>query len=135
MDQGSRIVRRLLLTPANVNETVPADALIIGDERRVYADKAYDSHRRRAELLARGIRNGIMRRAARYHPLSRWARLRNAMLRNAMLRVHRAPIEPLVALIKHVYGFARASYLGLRRNSTALHLACTAMNLKRWAMA
>jgi IS5 family transposase len=130
MDQGSRIVRRLLLTPANINETVPADDLIIGDERRVFADKAYDSHRRRSELLARGIRNGIMRRAARCHSLSRWAKLRNTML-----RVHRAPIEPLFALIKHVYGFARAHYLGLERNSTALHLACAAMNLKRWATA
>lgn len=130
MDKGSRIVRRLLVTPANVNETVPADDLIIGDEHRVYADKAYDSHRRRSELLARRIRNGIMRRGARCHPLGRWARLRNAML-----RVHRAPIEPLFALIKHVYGFARAHYLGLTRNSAALHLACTAANMKRWAMA
>jgi IS5 family transposase len=107
MDQGSRIVRRLLLTPANVNETVPADDLVIGDEQRVYADKAYDSHARRKALPARGIRNGIMRRAARFHPLGRWA-----LRRNAMLRVRRAPIEPLFALIKHVYGFARAPYRG-----------------------
>ena len=92
--------------------------------------QAYDSHARRRALPARGIRNGIMRRAARGHPLSRWAQRRNAML-----RVRRAPIEPLFALIKHVYGFARAPYRGLRRNGAALHLACAAMNLKRWALA
>ena len=41
MDQGSRIIRRLAFTPANVNDTVPADG-ICGDEA-VYADKAYDT--------------------------------------------------------------------------------------------
>ena len=39
MDQGSRIIRRAMLTPANVNESVPADALICGDEKVVYADR------------------------------------------------------------------------------------------------
>lgn len=128
--QGSRIVRRLLLTPANVNETVPADDLIIGDEQWVLGDKAYDSRKRRKALAERGIRNGIMRRACRGHPLSKWEQRRNAML-----RVCRAPIEPLFALVKRVYGYARAAYIGLSRNRAALHLACAAMNLKRWAMA
>lgn len=130
MDEGSRIVRKLLLTPANVNETVPADDLIAGDEQWVLADKAYDSRKRRKALAERGIRNGIMRRACRGRPLSKWEQRRNALL-----RVRRAPIEPLFALIKRVYGHARAAYIGLSRNSTALHLACAAMNIKRWAMA
>ena len=62
LDMESRIVRRATLTPANVNETSCADGLICGDERAVYADKAYDSKARRAALKARGIRNRIMRR-------------------------------------------------------------------------
>jgi transposase, IS5 family len=130
LDMGSRIVRRVALTPANVNETSCADALICGDERAVYADKAYDSKARRTALKARGIRNRIMRR---WHwswpPPSRWERQRNALL-----IMHRAPIEPLFALLKKVYRFARARYRGLARNAAALHLAVTAMNLKRWTM-
>jgi len=86
MDADSRIVRRLAFTPANINESVAADALICGDEAIVYAD----AHRR-------------------------------------------APIESLFALLKNVYGFARARYRGLKRNAAALLLAVTAMNLKRWA--
>ena len=38
---GSSLIRALKLTPANVNDTVPADELVCGDERAVYADKAY----------------------------------------------------------------------------------------------
>lgn len=130
MDQGSRIIRRAMLTPANVNESVPADALICGDEKVVYADKAYDQNARRSRLKALGIRDGIMRRANKWHPMSRWA-----IRRNEVISYRRAPIEPLFALLKHVYRFARARYRGLARNAAALHLALTAINLKRWATA
>jgi IS5 family transposase len=130
LDMGSRILRRLVLTPANVNETSCADALICGDERAVYADKAYDSKTRRAALKARGIRNGIMRRWHWAWPApSRWQQRRNRLLVR-----YRAPIEPLFALLKRVYRFARARHRGLSRNEAALHLAATAMNLKRWSI-
>jgi IS5 family transposase len=130
LDMSSRIVRRATLTPANINETSCADALICGDERAVYGDKAYDSKARCAALKARGIHNRIMRRWHwRWPPPSRWQQRRNALL-----VVRRAPIEPLFALLKNVYRFARARYRGLGRNATALHLAVTAMNLKRWTI-
>lgn len=130
LDMASRIVRRAALTPANVNDTTCADALICGDERTVYADKAYDSRARRAALKARGIRNGIMRRWHwRWPPPSRWERVRNTLL-----VARRAPVEPLFALLKNVYRFSRARYRGLIRNAAALHLALAAINLKRWTV-
>lgn len=129
MDQHSRIIRRASFTPANINDSVPADDLICGDERTVYADKAYTNAARRAGLKAMGIRDGIMRRANRWHRLSRWM-----VRRNAIITHRRAAIEPLFALIKNVYGFARARYRGCARNAVALQLAVTAINLKRWAM-
>lgn len=130
MDQGSRIIRRIAFTPANINESMAADALICGDEAIVYADKAYDSNARRTRLKAMGIRDGIMRRNNRWHSLGTWA-----VRRNAVISHRRAPIEPLFALLKRFYGFARARYRGLLRNAAALHLAATAINLRRWAMA
>lgn len=130
LDMESRIVRRVALTPANVNETSCADALICGDERAVYADKAYDSKARSAALKTHGIRNRIMRRWHwRWRPPSRWE-----LRRNELLVTRRAPIEPLFALLKNVYRFSRARYRGLVRNAAALHLAVTAMNLKRWTL-
>lgn len=128
MDQDSRIIRRIAFTPANINESMAADALICGDEARVYADKAYDSKARRAYLKSMGIRDGIMRRGNRWHSLGTWAARRNAVISH-----RRAPIEPLFALLKRVYGFARARYRGLTRNAAAFHLAATAINLRRWA--
>lgn len=128
MDQHSRIIRRVLFTPANINDSVPADRLICGDEQTVYADKAYTNAGRRARLKAMGIRDGIMRRSNKWHPLSFWA-----VRRNAVITHRRAAIEPLFALIKNVYGFARARYRGRTRNAVALQLALTAINLKRWA--
>lgn len=130
MDLGSRIVRRAAFTPANVNDTVPADALICGDEETVFADKAYDSEARRAALKARGIRNGIMRRGRRCRVMRA-----GAVRRNKLLSRLRAPVEPLFALLKNRYGLARLRYRGLARNAAALHLALTAMNLRRWARA
>lgn len=128
MDQDSRILRRVTLTPANINESVPANALICGDESIVYADKAYDSHARRALLAGLGIRDGIMRRANRWHRPRPWM-----LRRNAIISWRRAPIEPIFALLKRSYGFARARYRGLARNAAALLLAAAAINLKRWA--
>jgi IS5 family transposase len=128
MDQDSRIIRRVLVTPANVNESIPADDLICGDEATVYADKAYDSNARRERLGNCGIRDGIMRRANRWHPMSRWM-----IERNKIISRRRAPIEPLFAWLKNVYGFARSPYRGLTRISTGIQLAAIAMNLHSWA--
>ena len=54
MDAGSGLVRGVEFTPANVADTDVADALIIGDEEAVYADKAYESRERRERLRAQG---------------------------------------------------------------------------------
>src|SRR5215210_2856604 len=48
VDQTSRLIRSLKLTPANVNDTVPADELVRGDEQAIYADKAYAKRARLA---------------------------------------------------------------------------------------
>src|SRR5690606_34470693 len=55
VDEGSGLIRSVLATPANVNDTVPADGLIRGDERAVLGDAAYHTHARAAALKARGI--------------------------------------------------------------------------------
>ncbi len=50
VDMGSGLIRSVLATPANVNDTVPADRLIRGDEKAVWADAAYHTHAREAAL-------------------------------------------------------------------------------------
>ena len=127
VDQGSGLIRDALLTPANVNETVVADALIQGDEGAVYADAAYDTHARRAGLRARGIKDGIMHRANKHHPrLPRWQRRRNRAIASI-----RGGVETIFAILKRHYGYVRVRYRGLVKNQSQLHLLCIALNLRR----
>ena len=53
-DEDTGLVRRAVLTPANVYESEVADALVSGDERAVYGDRAYESRRRRQWLRGPG---------------------------------------------------------------------------------
>ena len=62
MDAGSGPIRGVEFTPANVADTEVADALIMGDEEAVYADKAYESRERRERLRAQGVKDRIMHR-------------------------------------------------------------------------
>jgi IS5 family transposase len=126
VDQGSGLIRRAILTGAAVNDTVPADGLVLGDEAAVYADQAYDKHARRAALAAKGIKPRLMFRPSKHHKLTeRQKRFNGAVGRR------RAPVEQVFARLKGAYGWARVRYLGLGRNETHLRLLCLAMNLKR----
>ena len=73
VDRGSGLIRRARLTPANVHDTREADALVMGDERAIYADMAYATHARRAALKERGIKDLVMQRPNKHHPqLPHW---------------------------------------------------------------
>jgi IS5 family transposase len=129
VDSGSGFVRAIVTTPANVNDTTPADALIRGDERCVYADMAYDTHARRANLKARGIKPRIMRRPNKYHPQlpPRWKRF------NALVAKQRWAVETTFATWKRRMGLRRARYLGLAKNRAHMLLVAFAFNMRRLA--
>ena len=126
VDKGSGIIRRAKLTGASVNDTVPADELICGDEAAVYADAAYHTHAREASLRARGIAPHLMRRGNKHHALGQADKDRNKEIGK-----ERGPVEQVFGRTKTTYRWARARCLGLTRNTTHFLLLCTAMNLKR----
>jgi IS5 family transposase len=126
VDWKSGLIRRAFLTPANVNETSIADALICGDEQMVYADKAYDSKARRARLSAMGIGDGIMHRGNKYHPEPPEEKERNKTLGHI-----RGRVESIFGTLKRSYGYTRVRYFSLERNATHLSLLAMAMNLRR----
>lgn len=126
VDCGSTLVRRLRLTPANVQEIRMAEALVAGDEAAVYADRGYDSGAFHRHLAERGIADGIIRRGTAARPLS----FRQQEL-NRRLSLRRRPVETVFGTLKRSYGFARMRYFTLERNAVALALACMAYNLRR----
>ena len=127
VDRGSRLIRRVLLTPANVNDTVPADALVCGDETAVYADKAYAKRARSAWLKSLGIKSRIMHKTwGGGPPLSRWQQRHNALIAPI-----RAEVEGVFATLKRWMGLASVRYRGLARNESHFVIAATAYNMKR----
>lgn len=129
VDEGSGLIRVVLTTPANINDTTPADRLIRGDERVVWADAAYHTHARQAALKARGIKPRLARRANRHQPeLS--PRLKRY---NRLIARHRAAVETTFATLKNRMKLRYIRYRGLARAAAQLTLAAIAFNLRRWA--
>ena len=129
VDEGSGIIRSVITTPANVNDTTPADALIRGDERVVWADAAYHTHARERTLKARGIKPRLMRRANKHHPKLP-ARLQRL---NQLIARRRASVETTFATLKRRMGLALIRYIGLPKAHAQVMIAAIAFNMRKWA--
>jgi IS5 family transposase len=127
VDEGSGIIRAVITTAANVNDTVPADDLIRGDEPVVWADAAYHTHRRVAALKAQGVKARVARRPNKHHPLS--PRLK---LYNRLIARRRAAVETTFATLKRRMGLTSIRYIGLTKASAQVLLAAMAFNMRRW---
>ncbi len=55
VDASTGLVRKAVLTPAKVYESLVADELVSGDEGAVYGDRAYESRRRRQWLKSQRV--------------------------------------------------------------------------------
>jgi IS5 family transposase len=129
VDRGSGLIRRSRMTPAHVHDSKEADHLVMGDERAVYADKAYATQARRTALKARGIKDRIMHRSNKHYPaLPYWQGRRNELIRTL-----RASIERTFGTWKRSYGYYRVRYFSLAANAFELHLKSLAFNLRRMA--
>lgn len=127
VDQGSGLVRSRVLTPAKTYESEVADRLILGDEKAVYADKAYEKKARRAALKMRGIKDRIQHRRHKHMAvLPRWQTVRNKLIGRV-----RSAIERTFARLKDGYRMRRMRYRGLLANALYLDLVLIAFNLRR----
>jgi IS5 family transposase len=128
VDEGSGLIRTVLATPANVNDTTPADGLIRGDERVVWGDAAYHTHAREAALKARGVKPRLMRRANKHHALSLRIKRYNRLISRT-----RAAVETTFATAKCRMGLTVIRYRGLAKASAQITMVAIAFNLRRWA--
>jgi transposase, IS5 family len=128
VDEGSGLIRKVITTPANINDTEPADGLICGDESRVLADSAYHTHARQAALKADGIKDGLMRRANKHHPVLKPAARRF----NRAIAGRRAAVETTFATLKRRMGLDTIRYIGLAKAKAQVLMAAIAFNMRRW---
>jgi IS5 family transposase len=130
VDQGSLLIRAASLTPANVNETSVADALIRFDEKAVYADKAYASRARRALLKRHGIKARILHKTWGGGPPLTASQKRH----NRLIGPLRAAVETVFATLKRRMAYTRVRYVGLVKNEAHLILLALAYNIRRAAV-
>jgi transposase, IS5 family len=128
VDEGSGLIRSVITTPANVNDTTPADALIRGDEAVVWADAAYHTHARERSLRERGIKPRLARRANKHHP----ELPRHLKRYNKLIARRRAAVETTFATWKRRMGLTAIRYIGLTKAAAQVLLAAMAFNLRRW---
>jgi IS5 family transposase len=129
VDNGHGLIRQAVLTPAKTYESEVADTLVCGDEKAVYADKAYEHKERRARLKAAGIKDRIMHRSHKNQArLPHWQQRRNALIAPV-----RAAVERIFGTLKRCYGYTRVRYFSLAANATQFRLLAIAYNLRRAA--
>ena len=129
VDAGSGLIRRIVLTSARVNESLVAEQLICGDERAVYADKAYESKERRARLKRLGIKDRIMHRSHKNQAaLPPWQ-----TRRNRLIAPRRAAVERVFGTLKRLHGLARARCTTLAHNLGDMLAFAIVHNLRRAA--
>lgn len=126
VDQGSGLIRARKLTGAKTYESEVADELVQGDERAVYADKAYEKQARRAALKARGIKDRIQhRRRKNQRELPPWQ-----VVRNKLIGRIRQAVERTFSQLKGRYHLVRMRYGGIAANAFHLDLVAIAYNLR-----
>jgi transposase, IS5 family len=125
-DGEHQLVRRALISTARVQETNFFTQVTPPDSHAVYADKGYASKANRAWLAARGITDGILKKAARHVKLSEADRQENRV--KSKVRVQ---IERIFAHWKEWQDYRRVRYLGLAKNQLELTLKAVTYNLKR----
>jgi transposase, IS5 family len=126
-DYGSNLIRKVAWTPARINESLVAEALMSGDEAAVYADKGYENKHRRARLKAAKIKDRICHRSHKHQrELPHWQSVRNAAIAK-----RRAPVERIFGMMKRGFGFVRARYTNFAANVADAFRFAPAFNLCR----
>lgn len=127
VDEGTGLIRRAELTSAKIYESEVAEALICGDERAVYGDKAYEHKDRRRRLKAAGVKDRIMHRSHKHQAaLPPWQARRNRLISPI-----RAGVERVFGTLKRSYGYTRVRYRGIAANLLQLRFLCIAYNMRR----
>ena len=126
VDEESGIVRRAEMTSADLHDSRRGLAMIQGDEKAYYGDKAYDSQALRNELKDKGIDDKIAYKGERGKAQPDWQKWFNKTASGVRVGVERAN-----ATMKNWYGMAKVRYRGLERSNCHLQFVAMAMNMKR----
>lgn len=126
VDEGSGLIRKAKMTKARVHDGHILQEMVCGDEKKAYADKAYDSKANRKYLEENGIENGILMKGHIRQKLTE-----DDVKRNRELSRTRGGVERTFAILKRWYGYTKVRYRGLERNIQQFFTICIAYNMKK----
>jgi IS5 family transposase len=127
MDEDTDVIHTVEFTTANVHDSDKFDDLLLGTEKRIYADKGYANKERREKLRRCGIQSKIMHKGYRNRPLTKRQRKQNkvfAKTRNA--------VEKPFAFMKIVLNYTRCGYYDFKRNRFQFSMAAVVYNIRRF---
>lgn len=126
MDAESKIIRKCVLTPANVHDSQLTEELVSYDEKGLFGDKGYADDRLKKMARMYNWYYGMQDKARRGQALSGSQKERNRKLSSV-----RSAVEHPFAWMKSQAGNAVACAKSLARNRVRFHMSCMCWNLKQ----
>jgi IS5 family transposase len=125
VSEGEGFSQHVHVTSANRAESRELEQMISElDVDRVYGDKAYCSQSNRECIQGLTMKNGLMYKAVRGRPLSKWQRLFNRLVSKK-----RYIVEQCFGTLKRKFQLSRACYFGLPKVEGQCYFKATCFNL------
>ncbi|MEI6628785.1 MAG: IS5 family transposase [Alphaproteobacteria bacterium] len=125
VDAEDGYITKVHMTPANKSEVSTLEDAIAGlFPSRLLGDKGYASAYNRDYLQGKGIKNGLMYKASRNTPLTKWQKLFNKLVLK-----RRYLVEQGFGILKRKFNMGRASYFTTVKVESQMLLKAIAFNL------
>lgn len=126
MDEDTDVIHTVEFTTANVHDSNKFDDLLLGTEKRIFADKGYANKERRSQLTKRGITPKIMHKGYRNRPLTQ-----KQIAQNKIFAKTRNAVEKPFAFMTVVLNYTRCKYYDFKRNRFQFSMAVIVYNIRR----
>lgn len=124
VDSKTKLIHSVVATSANVHDKHPIPDLLHGNENRVYGDSAYASQKELIAQAAPKAKDFTNKKGSRHKPLTDREREKNRTKSQV-----RAKVEHAFLIIKRIFGFAKVSYRGLKKNGNRLFVVAALANI------
>lgn len=124
VDSRTKLIHSVTATAANVADATVLPKLLHGDETRVYGDQAYRGQTaviRDCAPRAQDFTNRRYRHRGQVDEVERG--------KNRTKATVRAKVEHAIGVIKRIFGFTKARYRGLAKNTHRLLVTCALANV------
>lgn len=126
VDAEYGLVHGLMVTSADIHDSMVFGQVLDEGDQVVYADKAYDSEKNRQLLKDHGVEDRILYKGRRNHPQPQWQKNLNSLWNKT-----RSGVERTFAHLKGKQGLGQARYFGLEKNTQWAVMNVLAYNLSR----